>query len=202
MMVDWDKRYSEAREALFGDDPNNYVIQTIARPDFQVTSALCLADGDGRNGRYLAKRGIQVTAVELSGVATGFARAKDQSAGVRVERVQGDLAEWAPREGRVWEAVFLIYLHCDREVRQRAVELAGRHLLPGGWFVAEGFAANTVEGPRMGPSDPALLYDPGEFDRWLADFYTVERLTGFIALEEGAKHRGLAQVVRWTGRKR
>lgn len=201
-MVDWDKRYSEARDPLFGDDPNNYVIQTMARPDFQVTSALSLADGDGRNGRFLAKCGIQATAVELSGVATGYARAKDQSAGVRVERVQGDLADWSPREGRVWEACFLIYLHCDRVVRQRAVELAGRHLLPGGWFVAEGFAARTVEGPRMGPSDPALLYDADEFERWLPDFTIVERLTGFVQLDEGVKHRGLAQVVRWTGRKR
>ena len=169
-MVDWDKRYSEAAEPLFGDDPNNYVIQTIVRPDFQVTSALCLADGDGRNGRFLARRGIQVTAVELSGVATGFARAKDQSAGVRVERLKGDLADWAPREGRVWEAVFMIYLHFDQAVRQRAVELAGRILLPGGWFVAEGFAARTVDGPRMGPGNPDLLYDPDEFDRWLPDF--------------------------------
>ena len=106
-MVDWDKRYSEAAEPLFGDDPNNYVIQTIVRPDFQVTSALCLADGDGRNGRFLARRGIQVTAVELSGVATGFARAKDQGAGVRVERVQGDLAVWAPREGRVLSLIHI-----------------------------------------------------------------------------------------------
>lgn len=201
-MVDWDKRYSEAAEPLFGDDPNNYVIQTIVRPDFQVTSALCLADGDGRNGRFLAKRGIQVTAVELSGVATGVARAKDQSAGVKVERLKGDLAAWAPREGRVWEAAFLIYLHCDRDVRQRAVELAGQHLLPGGWLVAEGFAANTVEGPKMGPANRELLYDSDEFDRWLPDFDVVERLTGFVRLEEGFKHRGLAQVVRWTGRKR
>ena len=201
-MVDWDKRYSRAAEPLFGDDPNNYVIQTIVRPDFQVTSALCLADGDGRNGRFLARRGIQVMAVELSGVATGFARAKDQGAGVKVERLTGDLANWAPREGRVWEAVFMIYLHCDQAVRRRSVELAERHLLPGGWFVAEGFAAKTVDGPRMGPGNPDLLYDPDEFDRWLPDFDIVERLTGFVRLEEGAKHRGLAQVVRWTGRKR
>ena len=201
-MVDWDKRYSEAGEPLFGDDPNNYVIQTLARPDFQVTSVLCLADGDGRNGRFLAKRGLQVTAVELSGVATGLARAKDQGAGVQVERVHGDLGQWSPREGRLWEAAFMIYLHCDQGVRQRAVDLAGRHLLPGGWFVAEGFAAKTVEGPRMGPSDAARLYDPDDFEQWLPDFDVIERLPGFNRLEEGPKHRGLAQVVRWAGRKR
>jgi isopenicillin N synthase-like dioxygenase len=50
--------------------------------------------------------------------------------------------------------------------------------------------------------NPDLLYDPDEFDRWLPDFDIVERLTGFVRLEEGVKHRGLAQVVRWTGRKR
>jgi hypothetical protein len=88
-MVDWDKRYSEAAEPLFGDDPNNYVIQTIVRPDFQVTSALCLADGDGRNGRFLARRGIQVTAVELSVSRRVSHGPRTRAAGVRVERVQG-----------------------------------------------------------------------------------------------------------------
>lgn len=200
-MVDWDKRYTEADAPLFGGSPNNYVVQMLARPDFAAASVLCLADGDGRNGRFLAGRDLDVTAVDFSCVATRQAVVLDEAAGVKVDRLTRDLATWVPAVERCWDAVCMIYLHCEREVRQRAVELAARHLTPGGWFVAEGFAAATDGGPRIGPVDPALLYDIGEFDRWLDGFELVEALAGTTRLQEGSKHRGLAQVVRYTARK-
>lgn len=200
-MVDWDKRYAEADAPMFGGVANNYVVQTAMRPDFTARSALCLADGDGRNGRYLAKQGLAVTAVDISTVGTDQAMALDASAGVAVARIAADLAQWAPAADETWGAVFLIYLHCEREVRQHAVEIAARHLAPGGWFVAEGFAADFGDGPRMGPPDPALLYDRAEFDSWLDGFELIEALTGTIRLQEGSKHQGLAQVVRYAARK-
>lgn len=200
-MVDWDKRYAEADAPMFGGVANNYVVQTATRPDFAAQSALCLADGDGRNGRYLAKQGLAVTAVDISEVGTRQAIALDASAGVPVERIAADLARWAPAAEQIWDAAFLIYLHCEREVRQRAVELAASHLAPGGWFVAEGFAADFGDGPRMGPPDPALLYDCVEFDSWLDGFELIEALTGTIRLQEGSRHQGLAQVVRYAARR-
>lgn len=200
-MVDWDKRYTEAETPLFGGVANNYVVETAARPDFEAQSALCLADGDGRNGRYLAQAGLAVTGVDISRVGTEQAIALDASLGISVERITADLADWQPLVDQRWDAVFLIYLHCQRAVRQRAVELAAQYLAPGGWFVAEGFAADFGDGPPMGPSDPALLYDIAEFDRWLDGFELVEALVGTIRLQEGSKHRGLAQVVRYAVRK-
>lgn len=201
-MVNWDKRYTEADAPLFGGVANNYVVQTVARADFRAQSALCLADGDGRNGRYLARQGLSVTGVDLSAVGTGQAIALDAAAGVDVERVAADLAEWQPGPERRWDAAFLIYLHCEEQVRRRAVELAASHLAPGGWFIAEGFAARFGDGPRMGPSDTSLLYDVAEFDQWLPGFEVIEALTGVIRLQEGARHQGLAQVVRYAARRR
>ena len=81
-MVDWDKRYAETETALFGGVANNYVVQTVARPDFSAQSALCLGDGDGRNGRYLAQAGLTVTGVDISRVATERATAQDATANV------------------------------------------------------------------------------------------------------------------------
>ena len=200
-MVDWDKRYAEAEASMFGRAPNVYVRQTLARPDFEARSALCLADGDGRNGRFLAKAGLTVTAVDLSQVATVQAAAQDAAAGVSVERLTADLADWHPPDTQRWDAVFLIYLQCERAVRQRAVERAVRHLAPGGWFIAEGFAIDDGSGPRMGPPAPDLRYCLDDFDHWLAGFEVIEALTGIIHLAEGAKHQGLAQVVRYCARK-
>lgn len=201
-MADWDKRYSEAEGPLFGGVANNYVVQTVALPDFDPQSVLCLADGDGRNGRYLAGLDIDVTGIDISSVATDQAEKFDSEADVVVERIAEDIATWQPDAERRWDAIFMIYMHCEREVRQRAVALALQHLAPGGWFVAEGFAAHAPEGaPRMGPRDDALLYDVAEFELWLPGFELIEALTGTVRLQEGSKHQGLAQVVRFAARK-
>lgn len=186
---------------MFGRAPNRYVVQTLARDDFAAKSALCLADGDGRNGRYLARQELAVTGVDLSTVGTEIAARHDADAGVTVERLAADLAEWSPETGRQWDAVFLIYLHCERHVRQRAVETAVRHLAPGGWFIAEGFAADTGDGPSMGPPDPDLRYRVEDFDEWLAGLEVQEALTGVIRLQEGSRHQGLATVVRYAARR-
>ena len=86
-------------------------------------------------------------------------------------------------------------------MRQRAVERAAGHLAPGGWFIAEGFAVDDGSGPRMGPPAPDLRYRLDDFDQWLAGFEVIEALSGVIRLAEGAKHQGLAQVVRYCARK-
>jgi SAM-dependent methyltransferase len=202
-MANWDKRYAEAEAngAMFGTAANNYVVQTIARGDFEAKTALCLADGDGRNGRFLASQGLTVTAVDISAVATDTATQLDIEAGVEVERITADLADWKPASNRRWDAVFLIYLQCTRAVRQRAVELAVRHLAPGGWFVAEGFAIRGDDSPQMGPPDSDLLYSVSDFDEWLSGFEVMETLTGVVRLQEGVKHQGLAQVVRYAARR-
>jgi len=198
---DWDKRYREKDAALFGNAPNEYLREILARSDFAAKSALCLADGDGRNGRWLAGLGIRVTGVDLSGVAREIAVRRDAEAGVEVERIAADLAVWEPDAARVWDAAFMIYLHCEREVRQVAVQRAGARIMPGGWFVAEGFAVSRPEGNLMGPDDTNLLYDTAELRAWLPGFQVVEALTGTLLLEEGRRHRGEAHVVRFAARR-
>lgn len=199
-MKDWDERYAGAAGWLFGRDPNEYVREICARSDFKAGSALCLGDGDGRNGAWLAKRGMAVTAVDISSVATERAHELDRDSGVKVERLVADLAEWAPDPERRWDSVFLLYLHCPRTVRDHAIRTAAAALVPGGWFVVEGFA--TAQAARsLGPDDPALLYDLEALQTLLPGFVVVEALTGRVRLEEGETHRGVAMVVRFAARR-
>src|SRR3546814_2833628 len=73
----WDKRYRAATAPLFGEAPNEYLRMVCARSDFAARSVLCLADGDGRIGCWLAARGLAVTALDVSAVATEKARTLD-----------------------------------------------------------------------------------------------------------------------------
>jgi len=200
--VRWDKRYRAAAEPPFGEAPNDYLRMILARADFTAASALCLADGDGRNGAWLAEQGLAVTAVDVSGVATERALALDARRGVSVERVTADLAAWAPQGGRQWQAVFIIYLQGTSALRRRALEVGAAALAPGGWLVLEGFAKAQAGRPDMGPDDPDRLYDLEELHAALPGLTVVEALAGRVRLEEGTRHRGEAEIVRFAARRR
>lgn len=197
----WDRRYGAAAAPLFGEAPNEYLRMICARADFAARSALCLADGDGRNGAWLAAQGLAVTAVDVSAVASEKARALDRRRGVSVERLTADLTDWAPEAGRLWDAVFLIYLQSGWTLRRRALELGAAALAPGGWLVVEGFAKAQGPRPGMGPEDPDRLYSLEELRAALPGLQVVEALSGLVRLAEGVRHRGEAEVVRYAARR-
>ncbi|MEO0819434.1 MAG: methyltransferase domain-containing protein [Pseudomonadota bacterium] len=196
----WDARYAET-PAPFGDAPNQWLRMVLARPEVAPGSALMLADGDGRNGTWLAGHGLAVQAVDLSPVATAAARARDAAAGVSAERAVADLAGWAPPEGAQWDLAAVLFLHGPAGLRRHALRLAAGALAPGGWLVLEGFA-EAQAGGAMGPDDPDLLYGADETGGWLAGLEVVEALTGRVVLDEGPRHAGEAQVLRLLARRR
>ena len=62
----WDDRYA-ATELVWSSGPNQFVEQALT--DLPPGRALDLACGEGRNARWLAERGLQVTALDFSPVA-------------------------------------------------------------------------------------------------------------------------------------
>ncbi len=198
----WDKRYRAAVEAPFGEAPNEYLRMISTRSGFAAKTALCLADGDGRNGAWLAGQGLKVTALDVSAVATERAEAFDRRRGVTVERITADLADWSPEPGQVWDAVFVIYLQGTTALRLRALEVAAAALAPGGWLVVEGFAKAQAGRPDIGPNDPDRLYDLEELQTVASGLQLVEALTGRLQLDEGPRHRGEAEVIRFAARRR
>ena len=196
----WDARYASAPGGLFGDAPSDWLRMALARSDAPSGRALALADGDGRNGSWLAARGFAVTAVDLSTEATARAAARDRAAGVAVDRITADLSVWAPPLGRRWDLAAILHLHGSRALRLRALRLAAEALAPGGALLLEGFATAQA-GAAMGPDDPDKLWDLEEALAETADLAQIEALTGRVRLDEGPRHAGLAAVVRLLARR-
>jgi len=193
---DWDQRYAAAPEGLFGSAPNLYLRQVLARPDFAARTALCLADGDGRNSRWLAAQGLAVTAVELSRVAVQNALALDRAAGLHVTRIEADLESWQAEADRRYDAAFVMAFHAPWALRRRALLIAWAALAHGGWLCLEGFSTEQAGRPG-GPSSPANLYDLESVATALPPHRMVEALAGRIELDEGPRHRGEMAVVRY-----
>jgi len=200
-LPDWDAAYRESPQPLFGGEPSEFVRQVSERHEFNAESALFLADGDGRNGRWLASTGVKVTAIDLSSVATEQALANDQVANVSVARAVGDLENWQFDEHDRWDAVFLIFLQCESRVRNAIVRAACRHLSPGGWFVAEGFSVDREATGMLGPKDPDLLYNISDLKAACKGLHIVEAGTLVSDLNEGVRHQGKAAVARLVARR-
>ncbi|MEO1206056.1 MAG: class I SAM-dependent methyltransferase [Pseudomonadota bacterium] len=223
-MVNWDRKYLDAGAGkLFGDRVCPYVRFVLQTYCGGAKSALCLADGDGRNGRWLAGQGLSVTGIDLSDVATGYAAQGDAAAGVDVERICGDLASWDFPHNRTWDAVFMMYLQCEADVRMRALQVGWSALGPGGVLAIEGFAqpsgpqylgggigqpsdqaqlqASTSPGRTLGPGDHDLLYRADVLGSALDGAEILELLNGRVRLDDGLKHQGSGHIIRFCARK-
>ncbi|MEL6335884.1 MAG: class I SAM-dependent methyltransferase [Pseudomonadota bacterium] len=199
--ADWDARY-RAQPAPFGDGPNHWAVMALAHPLIAAGAAagaarraLCLADGDGRNGTWLARQGLEVTALDLSAEATRQAKARDAAAGVSVARLEADVTAWTPRQ--TWDLVFLIYLQGPPALRRAGLQAAMAALAPGGWLVMEGFAV-PPEGAAevVGPSTPAHRWRAADLADWAPELTARDVMTGRLLLDEGPRHAGTATVLR------
>src|SRR5690554_5678315 len=63
----WDERYS-TDDYVYGTEPNNFLREQAELIGEAPKRVLCLADGEGRNGVYLAGFGHWVTSVDASSV--------------------------------------------------------------------------------------------------------------------------------------
>ena len=87
----WDQRFSGG-SYVYGEQANDFLREQAAR--LPLGSALCLAEGQGRNGVHLASLGHQVTVQDLSPVGLKAAKALAQQRGVTLETICGDLREF------------------------------------------------------------------------------------------------------------
>ena len=196
----WNARYRAApEEGLFGAEPSAWLRMALEWAGEDPPDALLPADGDGRNGRWLTRRGVAVTAFDLSPEATARAGRLDRAAGVAPERAVADLERWRPPANRRWRMAVLMHLHGPPPLRKGALAACAAALAPGGLLVVEGFSRRQAD-CAIGPDDPELLWSPAE----LADapgLAPEELLEGVVRLEEGARHRGKAAVVRLIARR-
>lgn len=195
----WDARYA-AQPWMFGQAPNRYLESLATRLPTQG-QALALGDGEGRNGVWLARHGLAVTAVDWS--ATGMARAAAWATaqGVTMATETVDLTRWHWPERR-YDLIAWIFLHLPPEDRAIVVAGALRALAPGGLLVLECFSPAQQGRRSGGPREPALLWTRGMAETAFAALEVLECLEGTANLDEGPKHQGPAEVVRGVWRKR
>ena len=116
MAYRWDERYDQ-ENFIFGTEPNDFLKQEAYRIP-TGGKVLCLGDGEGRNGVWLAEQGFQVTSVDLSQVGLDKTQRFADQRGVQIETIYADLAEWHI-EPQAWDGIVSIFCHMMPDERKK-----------------------------------------------------------------------------------
>jgi len=187
----WNERYSQA-DYVYGKNPNDFLVDVIQQiPRGRV---LCLADGEGRNGVYLAQQGCQVTAVDGSSVGLEKARKLAAERSVKIETIVADLAEF-PIQPNSWDAIVSIFCHLPPTIRAHVHRQVVSGLRSGGVFVLEAYTPRQLQFKTGGPPTAELTMElttlQEELDGLKFNYAAeVER-----DIQEGLFHRGRSSVV-------
>ncbi len=89
----WDKRYSDGDAPWDTGLPSTELMRVVAEQKISPCRAVDLGCGTGANSVWLAQKGFDVTAVDISSLAIEAARKRATDAGVDVEFVCADVLD-------------------------------------------------------------------------------------------------------------
>lgn len=193
----WEARYS-APGYHFGTEPNAFVKSHahLLKPGWK---ALAIADGEGRNGVFLAEQGLDVLAVDLSPTALAKSQALARERGVSIKTEQADLETWAWPASAFDVVVAIFFQFCAPAARQKIFRGIKRTLKPGGLLLLEGYGLGQLQYKSGGPSESNRLYTRAMLEEAFADFSSIEIKEYDAELSEGSRHSGKAALVDLVG---
>ena len=195
----WQQRYSTP-DYTFGKEPNEFLVR--CGPLLPRTGkVLAVADGEGRNGVWLAKQGLDVTSVDFSPIAQEKARALAAEHRVAITFIEADVHAWTyPAE--TFDVVAEIFTQFSTPAeRERKWAGMRRALKRAGLLIVQGYTPKQLEYATGGPKQVEQLYTRDMLQRAFGDFDEVAIVEEERELHEGAGHHGMSAVIGLTGRK-
>ncbi len=197
----WDQRYTAEPGYLFGEAPNAFLERSLSGVNGKGQRALAIADGEGRNGVWLAEQGFEVDSIDFSAAAVEKARKLAQKRGVAVNSAVTDLFEWDWPENAYDLVVGIFFQFVGPKGRSDLFARLARALKPGGLLVVEGYGPKQLDFGTGGPKALENLYTEDILREAFGDFEDI-RISAYEAeLSEGNRHSGMSALVDFTGRK-
>lgn len=194
----WDERYGDA-EYVYGRQANDFLREN-AKLFKKGDAVLSLAEGEGRNGVFLAQRGCSVRGVDFSAAARAKALRLAQELGVVLEYDTADLADYDLGDNK-WDGVVSIFCHPPAALRPALYASIRRALKPGGIFLLESYNKRQLAYDTGGPRDAAYLPSLDELRRAFDGFDVIRAQDLERNVQEGPHHSGLAAVTQFIARK-
>ena len=192
----WEARFATPDYA-FGKEPN-YFLRSCQKLLPRCGQALAVADGEGRNGVWLAEQGLDVVSLDFSPAAQNKARALAAERGVKVVFVKADVHVWDYPQA-TFDVVVEIFaqfsLSAERTIKWRGMR---RALKPGGLLIIQGYTPKQLQHGTGGPKQLENLYTRAMLEREFGDFRDLKIVEEERDMREGASHAGLSAVIGLT----
>lgn len=195
----WNERY-DVPEFIFGTQPNRFLQQQAHR----LTAGqrvLAVADGEGRNGVWLAGQGLSVLSIDSADVAQVKAKRLALERGVSVDFECADLLAWQWGEAR-FDAIVAIFIQfvgaAGREVIFDGMQAA---LKPGGLLILQGYTPRQLEFKTGGPPAAENMYTEAMLRERFSTWEILHLSEHDEHISEGAHHHGMSALIDLVARK-
>lgn len=193
MENNWDSRF-KGEDYLFGTEPNAFLASQAFRLKAGM-KVLAVADGEGRNGVWMAERGLEVVSVDGSMVGLAKARELAGRRGVTLQTVLADLAEWE-WEPEAYDIVVAIFVQfAPPDLRKRMFEGFHTSLKPGGLLIMQGYRVEQLSYGTGGPPHADHLYTKDLLIRSFAHWEIRHLQEHDSVIEEGIGHSGMSALI-------
>jgi cyclopropane fatty-acyl-phospholipid synthase-like methyltransferase len=188
----WQTRF-RAPGYAFGKEPNGFLKAHAALLRGRKT-ALSVADGEGRNGVWLAEQGLDVTTIDFSPAALEKSRALAAERGVKLRSEVADVTtwRWPVAAFDVAVAIFIFVAPAERPAFLANLKNA---LNPGGLLLMQGYRPKQIEYRTGGPSDPARMYTRAILEAGFGDMAKLDIHEHDSAISEGTSHAGMSALI-------
>ena len=170
----WDERYRSAARVWSGQPNPQLVAEVADRPPGRALDVGC---GEGADAIWLARRGWDVVAADISGVAVQrgeqHARDADPVAAARIEWRRADLLATPPAAGS-FDLVSAQFMHLPPEPRTRLFTALAAAVRVGGTLLVVGHHPSDLASGVPRPPMPELFYTAAEVAGLLDSSWTVE----------------------------
>jgi 2-polyprenyl-3-methyl-5-hydroxy-6-metoxy-1,4-benzoquinol methylase len=195
----WDSRYN-TDDYIFGTEPNRWLHQHAGVLPAQGR-ALCLADGEGRNSVWLAGRGLEVDAFDVSAVGVNKAHRLAAKKNVLVNYMLADCDSFAWTE-QTYDVVVAIFVQfADPAMRARLFRNMVAAIKPGGLVLLQGYTPKQLEYRTGGPPEVSHLYTAEMLRESFAELSITELTNYEEVMQEGSRHHGLSALIGMVARK-
>jgi SAM-dependent methyltransferase len=162
---------------------------------------LAVADGEGRNGVWLAEQGLDVISIDFSPLAQAKARALAIEKGVRVNFELTDVHRWNYPEAE-FDVVVEIFTQFSSP-DERKVKWSGMRqtLKPAGLLIIQGYTPKQLAYGTGGPKLVENLYTRKMLEEAFSDFDDLRIVEEEREMSEGTSHRGISALINLTARK-
>ena len=201
----WNNRYRDVGEQyLFGTEPNRFLAHRVNRL-LNGQTALSVADGEGRNSVWLAEQGLDVTAIEISGIAIKKARRLAAGRNVSIRFIQDNMLDpdWPLAElSDAFDWVVGIFIQfVGMQGREKQFAAMKQLTRSGGRVLLHGYTPKQLEFRTGGPSAIENLYTEEILRKAFSDWEIEELAEYEDELTEGVGHQGRSAVIGIVARK-